>query len=245
MSDAKLDQHCIDTLRFLSVDMVQKANSGHPGLPLGAAPMAYVLWTRFLKHNPAQSALARPRPLRALGRARLGAALQPAAPDRLRRSRSTTSSSSANGAARRRAIRSAATRRASRSRPGRSARASPTPSAWRSPRRTWRRATTAPGHDVVDHHTYALVSDGDLMEGVASEAASLAGHLQLGKLICLYDDNSVTLSAGTDIDLHRGSRAGASRPTAGRRSAVDDGNDLAAIDAALAAARAETARARR
>ena len=80
----ELDLQCINTLRFLSVDMVQKANSGHPGLPLGAAPMAYVLWTRWLKHNPAQSALGRSRPLRAVGRARFGAALQPAAPDGLR-----------------------------------------------------------------------------------------------------------------------------------------------------------------
>ena len=59
-----LDQLCVNTIRFLSVDAVQKANSGHPGLPMGAAPMAYVLWTRFLKHNPAQSRLVRPRPLR-------------------------------------------------------------------------------------------------------------------------------------------------------------------------------------
>ena len=93
--------------------------------------------------RPGASALARPRSLRPLGRARLGAALQPAAHDRLRRSRSTTSSTSASGAARRRAIPSAATPKASRSRPGRSARASATRSAWRSPRRTWRRATTA------------------------------------------------------------------------------------------------------
>ena len=79
-----LDQLCIDTMRFLSVDAVQKANSGHPGMPLGAAPMAYVLWTRLLKHNPRNPALVRSRPLRALGRPRLDAALQPAAPDRLR-----------------------------------------------------------------------------------------------------------------------------------------------------------------
>src|SRR4029079_16650671 len=64
-----------------------------------------------------------------------------------------------------------------------------------------------PGHEIVGHHTYAIVSDGDLMEGVASEAASLAGHLKLGKLICLYDDNYVTLSAGTDITFSE-NRAG-------------------------------------
>ena len=82
-SAAALDELCINTLRFLSVDAVQKANSGHPGLPLGAAPMAYVLWTRFLKHNPANPRLARPRSLRAFRRTRLDAALQPAPPDRL------------------------------------------------------------------------------------------------------------------------------------------------------------------
>jgi transketolase len=114
-----LDQRCVNTLRFLSVDMVQKANSGHPGLPLGAAPMAYVLWTRWLKHNPRN--------------------------------------------------------------PGLAAR------------------YNRPGHAIIDHHTFALVSDGDLMEGVASEAASLAGHLALGKLICLYDDNHVTLAGSSDI----------------------------------------------
>ena len=79
-----LDDLCINTMRFLSVDAVQKANSGHPGLPMGAAPMAYVLWTRFLKHHPSQPGMARPRPLRPIGRARLDAAVQPAAPDRLR-----------------------------------------------------------------------------------------------------------------------------------------------------------------
>src|SRR6185503_9436230 len=98
-----------------------------------------------------------------------------------------------------------------------------------------------PGHTVIDHATYVLASDGDMMEGVASEAASIAGHLRLGKLTCLYDDNRVTLSAGTDMTF--------SEDCAARFAAygwhtqrVEDGNDLAAIDAALAAARAETSR---
>ena len=72
-----VDELCVDTIRTLAIDAVQKANSGHPGLPLGAAPMAYVLWQRHLKHNPRDPALARPRPLRALGRPRLHAALLP------------------------------------------------------------------------------------------------------------------------------------------------------------------------
>ena len=132
-------------------------------------------------------------------------------------------------------------RRASRSRPGRSARASATRSAWRSPKRTWPRATTAPASTIVDHCTYAIVSDGDLMEGVASEAASLAGHLRLGKLIYLYDDNRVTLSAGTDITFTE-DRARRFEAYGWHTQSVDDGNDVAAIDAALRAARAETAR---
>ena len=194
-----LDNQCINTIRFLSVDAVQKANSGHPGLPLGAAPMAYVLWTRFLKHNPANPGLVRSRPLRAVGRPRLDAAVQPAAPDRLRpvarrhqavppMGQQDARASGARPHAGRRSHHRAA-------RPGLRQRAS----AWRSPKRTSPRATTARASTIVDHYTYAIVSDGDLMEGVASEAASLAGHLRLGKLICLYDDNHVTLSAGTDI----------------------------------------------
>jgi transketolase len=94
---------------------------------------------------------------------------------------------------------------------------------------------------VIDHATYAIVSDGDLMEGVASEAASLAGHLRLGKLTCLYDDNYVTLAAGTDITFSE-DRARRFEAYGWQTLSVPDGNDLAAIDAALRAARADTAR---
>ena len=90
-----------------------------------------------------------------------------------------------------------------------------------------------PGHEIVDHHTYAIVSDGDLMEGVASEAASLAGHLKLGKLICLYDDNQVTLSAGTDITFTE-DRAARFEAYGWQHGAVADGNDVEAIDARAA-----------
>jgi transketolase len=88
-----------------------------------------------------------------------------------------------------------------------------------------------PDHGIIDHHTFALVSDGDLMEGVVAEAASLAGHLALGKLICLYDDNSITLAAGTDITF---SENGACRFAAygWHKVAVADGNDLAIVAAA-------------
>jgi transketolase len=98
-----------------------------------------------------------------------------------------------------------------------------------------------PGFEVIDHATYAIVSDGDLMEGVASEAASLAGHFRLGKLTCLYDDNYVTLAAATDITFSE-DRARRFEAYGWHTASVSDGNDLAAIDAALRAARAETAR---
>src|SRR5206468_36770 len=98
-----------------------------------------------------------------------------------------------------------------------------------------------PGLEVIDHATYAIVSDGDLMEGVASEAASLAGHLRLGKLTCLYDDNYVTLAAGTDITFSE-DRARRFEAYGWHTVSVPDGNDLVAIDAALRAARAETTR---
>ncbi|MCC6536817.1 MAG: transketolase, partial [Bryobacterales bacterium] len=98
-----------------------------------------------------------------------------------------------------------------------------------------------PGFQIIDHATYAIASDGDLMEGVASEAASLAGHLRLGKLICLYDDNRVTLSAATGVTFTE-DRARRFEAYGWHTAAVADGNDLAAIDAALRAARAETAR---
>src|SRR5205823_1695448 len=99
-----------------------------------------------------------------------------------------------------------------------------------------------PGFEVVDHATYAIVSDGDLMEGVASEAASLAGHLQLGKLTCLYDDNCVTLAAGTDITFSE-DRARRFEAYGWHTVSVPDGNDLAAIDAALRARRSGKQRA--
>ena len=98
-----------------------------------------------------------------------------------------------------------------------------------------------PDHSIIDHHTYAIVSDGDLMEGVGSEAASLAGHLQLGKLTCLYDDNYVTLAAGTDITFSE-DRARRFEAYGWHTASVSDGNDLQAIDAALKTARAETRR---
>ena len=120
-------------------------------------------------------------------------------------------------------------RRASRRRPGRSARASRTRSAWRSPSGGSPPSSTGPGHEIVDHWTYALCSDGDLQEGIASEAASLAGHLRLGKLVALYDDNHIQLDGPTSMAW--------SEDVVARFEAygwhtqrVEDGNDVEAID---------------
>jgi transketolase len=237
---AEFDQQCINTLRFLSVDMVQKANSGHPGLPLGAAAMAYVLWTRGLKFNPRNPHWAdRDRFVLSAGH---GSALLYAllhmtgydlSLDDIKQFRQwgsrtpghpehrhtpgveTTTGPLGQGFANAVGMAVAEAQLAAR----------------------YNRA----GHDVIDHATYVLAGDGDLMEGVAAEAASLAGHLKLGKLTCLYDDNRVTLAAGTDITFsenvaHRFESYG------WHTMFVTDGNDLATIDATIDAARAETAR---
>ncbi len=239
MSDS-LDQQCIDTLRFLSVDMVQKAQSGHPGMPLGAAPMAYVLWTRQLKHYPANPRWAdRDRFVLSAGHGSAllysllhltGYALAlddiklfrqwsskcPGHPERGHTPGvEVTTGPLGQGLANAVGMAIAEAHLAAR----------------------YNRA----GHTIIDHRTWAIVSDGDLMEGVASEAASLAGHLRLGKLVCLYDDNAVTLSAGADITFSE-NRAKRFEAYGWQTLAVTDGNDIAAIGAALDAARAEIAR---
>ena len=236
----ELDQQCINTLRFLSVDMVQKANSGHPGLPLGAAPMAYTLWTQQLKCNPANPHWAdRDRFVLSAGH---GSALlysllfmtgYDLSLDDLKQFRQWGSKAPGHPEY------------------GHTAGVE---------------VTTGPlgqglgnavgmaigeahlaarynhdGHTIIDHHTWAIVSDGDLMEGVASEAASLAGHLRLGKLICLYDDNYVTLSAGTDMTFSE-DRAKRFEAYGWQTIHVTDGNDVAEISAALKSARADTTR---
>jgi len=234
------DQLCVNTLRFLSVDAVQQANSGHPGLPLGAAPMAYVLWTGFLKHHPANphwfdrdrfilsaghgSALlysllhltGYDLPLAQLQQFRQWGSSTPGHPERgLTPGVEVTTGPLGQGFANGVGMAMAEANLAAR--------------------------YNRPGLDVINHYTYGLVSDGDLMEGIASEAASLAGHLQLGKLIYLYDDNQVTLSAGTDITFTE-ERQRRFDAYGWHTQMVADGNDLAAIGAALEAARSDTGR---
>jgi transketolase len=235
-----LDQHYVNTIRFLSVDMVQKADSGHPGLPLGAAPMAYVLWMRWLSYNPHNPHwVDRDRFVLSAGH---GSALlysllhltgydlsladikqfrqwgskAPGHPERGQTPGvETTTGPLGQGMANAVGMAIAEAQLGARYNRG--------------------------GHAVIDHHTFAIVSDGDLMEGVAAEAASLAGHLKLGKLTCLYDDNYVTLAAGTDITFSE-DRARRFDAYGWHTQSVTDGNDLDAIDAALKAARAESAR---
>jgi transketolase len=235
-----LDQTCVNTLRFLAVDMVQKANSGHPGLPLGAAPMAYVLWSRWLKFNPRNAAWAdRDRFVLSAGH---GSALLYSllhvtgfnlSLDDLRQFRQWGSKTPGHPE------REAASGIEVTTGPLGQGMANAVGMAIAEAQLA--ACYNRPGHAIVDHYTYALVSDGDLMEGVAAEASSLAGHLKLGKLICLYDDNYVTLSSGTDMTFSedRGNRFAA---YGWHTVTVADGNDLAAIDAALIAARAETTR---
>ena len=235
-----LDQTCIDTLRFLAVDAVQKANSGHPGLPLGAAPMAYVLWTRLLKHDPADPHWPdRDRFVLSAGHGSMllygllhltGYDLSLEDIQQFRQWGSRTPGHPERGMT-----------------PGVEVTTGPLGQGFANAvgmaigEAHLAARYNRPGFDVVDHATYALVSDGDLMEGVASEAASLAGHLRLGGLVCLYDDNRVTLSAGTDIAFTE-DRARRFDAYGWHTQVVADGNDLEAIDRALRAARAETAR---
>jgi transketolase len=240
LSPAQLEQLSINTIRFLSVDAVQKADSGHPGLPLGAAPMAYVLWTRFLQHNPVNPHwVNRDRfvlsaghgsmllysllyltgydlPLEQIKQFRQWGSLTPGHPERgMTPGVETTTGPLGQGFANGVGMAIAEGHLSAR--------------------------YNRTGHHIVNHYTYVLASDGDLMEGVAAEAASLAGHLKLGRLICLYDDNHITLSAGTNITFTE-DRAMRFAAYGWHTQTVENGNDLAAIDSALRAARAEEER---
>ena len=236
-----LDELCVDTIRTLAIDAVQKAESGHPGLPLGAAPMAYVLWQKHLRHNPRDPQWPdRDRFVLSAGHGcmllycllhltgydltlddlkqfRQWGSRTPGHPEfRLTPGVEATTGPLGQGTAN--AIGMAIAERSLAHRFNR------------------------PGHEIVNHRTFALVSDGDLMEGISGEAASLAGHLGLSKLIYLYDDNNVTLDGPTSMAF--------TEDVAKRYEAyqwnvlrVRDGNtDLEEIDRAIVAAMAETRR---
>lgn len=233
-----LDQTCINTLRFLAVDSVEKAKSGHPGLPLGAAPMAYVLWDRFLRHNPADPQWPnRDRFILSAGHgsALLYALLHVTGYDlpleelqRFRQWGSRTPGHPEHGVT-----------------PGVEATTGPLGQGFAMgvgiaiAERHLASTLNRDGFPLVDHYTYGLVSDGDLMEGIAAEAASLAGTLGLGKLIYLYDDNHVSLEGPTSWAF---TESVPERFVAYRWQVltVADGNDVAAIEAALREARANS-----
>jgi len=234
------DQKCINTIRMLAVDAVQKANSGHPGLPMGGAPMAYVLWTRFLKHNPTDPKWTnRDRFVLSAGHGSMllyallyltGYDLSLDELKRFRQWESLTPGHPEHGPT-----------------PGVETTTGPLGQGFANgvgmaiaERYLAATFNTASGA-VMDHYTYAIVSDGDLMEGIAAEAASLAGHLKLGKLIYLYDDNKISLDGSTEMAY--------TEDVAGRFAAygwqvlrVADGNDLNAIEAAIKEAQADAGR---
>jgi transketolase len=233
------DELCVNTLRFLAVDAVEKARSGHPGMPLGAAPIGYVLWDRFLRHNPVNpSWFDRDRFVLSAGHgsALLYALIHMAGYDlpleevrQFRQWGSKTPGHPESGLT-----------------PGVEVTTGPLGQGFAMgvgmaiAERFLASHFNRPGFEVIDHYTYAIVSDGDLMEGVSHETASLAGTLKLGKLIYLYDDNDISIEGHTDIAF--------TEDVAKRFDAygwqvlhVADANDLDAIEDAVRKAQDEAA----
>jgi len=239
-SEAELDLLCINTIRGLAMDAVQKANSGHPGMPMGAAPMAYMLWTRYMRYDPLK-----PRwpnrdrfvlsaghgcillysllhltgydmPLEELKQFRQWGSETPGHPEyNLDRGIETTTGPLGQGFGNGVGMAIAEKYLAAH--------------------------FNRPGHELINYKIYSIVSDGDLMEGVSSEAASLAGHLGLSNLIYLYDDNHISIEGPTELAFTE-NRAKRFEAYGWLVQTIEDGNDLKAIDAALKAAEAETER---
>jgi len=240
MKSPGIDELSINTIRFLAVDAVEKAKSGHPGAPLGAAPLAYALWDHFLKHNPADPHwVDRDRFVLSCGHASAmlyallyltGYDLSLEEVKQFRQWGSRTPGHIEYGVT-----------------PGVETTTGPLGQGFANGvgmaiAEKWLAAHyNQPGHEIINHYTYAIVSDGDLMEGVASEAASLAGTLQLGKLIYLYDDNDISIEGNTDITF--------TENVARRFEAYGwhvigpvDGLELTGIDTAIRTAQADETR---
>ena len=235
-----IDQLCVNTIRTLSMDAVQKANSGHPGAPMGLAPAAYVLWTRHMRHNPKNPDwLNRDRFILSAGHASMllysllyltGYGLSLDEIKNFRQWGSKTPGHPEYGHT-----------------PGVETTTGPLGQGFTNgvgmamAEQHLAAQYNREGHNILDHHTYMICSDGDVMEGISSEAASLAGHLGLSRLICVYDDNKISIEGSTDI---------AFTEDVGKRFEayhwhvqwVDDGNDLEKISQAVDAAKAETNR---
>jgi transketolase len=232
-----LQARAINTIRFLSADAVQKANSGHPGLPMGAAAMGYTIWTRHLRHNPRNPYwTGRDRfvlsgghgsmllysllhltgydlPLDEIKNFRQWGSRTPGHPEYgLTPGVETTTGPLGQGFASGVGMAIAASHLAA--------------------------TFNQRGHEIIDPYIYAIVTDGDLMEGISSEAASLAGHLSLGRLIYLYDDNHVSIDGSTDLAFTE-DRAVRFRAYGWQVLRVEDGNDVEAIDKAIQEAKAE------
>lgn len=235
-----LDDLCINTIRTLSIDGVEKANSGHPGLPMGAAAMAYVLWTRYLRHNPADPRWpGRDRFILSAGHGSMllysllhltGYDLSLEELQNFRQWGSRTPGHPEYGLT-----------------PGVEATTGPLGQGFAMgvgmaiAAEYLAARFNRPGFDLIPSTIYALVSDGDLMEGVSAEAASLAGHLGLGRLVYLYDDNLISLDGPTELSFS--DRSVARFEAYGwHTQRVEDGNDLEAVSAAIGAAKAERSR---
>jgi transketolase len=231
----ELEQKAINTIRFLAADAVQKANSGHPGLPMGAAAMAYTLWTRHLRFNPRNpkwpgrdrfilsgghgSALlyallyltGYDLPIEQVMNFRQWGSLTPGHPEYgLTPGVEVTTGPLGQGFANGVGMAIAEAHLAAE--------------------------FNQPGFDVVNHNIYGIVTDGDLMEGVASEAASLAGHLSLGKIIYLYDDNHISIDGSTELAFTE-DRALRFKSYGWHVQVVSNGNDVEAVDKAIAKAK--------
>ncbi|HEU0053925.1 MAG TPA: transketolase [Longimicrobium sp.] len=226
-----IDQLCINTIRTLSMDAVQKANSGHPGTPMALAPLAYVIWTRHLRHNPRDPKWAgRDRFILSAGHASMllysllyltGYELELEDLENFRQWESKTPGHPEYGLT-----------------PGVETTTGPLGQGFANgvgmamAEAHLAAVFNTPEHQPIDHHVYAICSDGDLMEGVAAEAASIAGHLGLGKLIYFWDDNKITIEGSTDLAFTE-DLLGRFESYGWHTDRVEDGNDLEAIDAAI------------
>jgi transketolase len=238
--DSELENRCINTIRILSADAVQYANAGHPGMPMGAAAMAYTLWTRFLKHNPRNPQwFDRDRFLLSAGHGSMllysllfltGYDLSL---DEIKRFRKWGSKTPGHPER--------------HETPGVEVTTGPLGQGFANGvgfaiAEAWLAARyNRPGHNLIDHYTYVICGDGDLMEGVSQEAASLAGHLQLGKMIYLYDQNHISLAGATEIDFTE-DVARRFAADGWHTRAVPNGNDTEDLANAIQEAQAEKLR---
>lgn len=236
----ELDNLCVNTIRMLSADGVEKANSGHPGMPMGAAAMAYVLWTRFLRHNPANPKWPnRDRFILSAGHGSMllysllhltGYDLTLEDLKKFRQWKSKTPGHPEYGLT-----------------PGVETTTGPLGQGFTSgigmaiSERYLAARFNKPEHNLVDHYIYGIAGDGDLMEGISHEAASLAGHLGLGKVIYLYDDNHISIEGSTDIAFTE-NRMARFEAYGWHVQQVDDGNDLNTLEKTIGEAQKETGR---